>query len=98
MVVLCILLVLHLIFHDLISWTISVLGNPVDNDSTLLDLNVNSDQSTIHLEVHSVDPVSVPLKLLNDAVLTSAKENNQSKMPDVLMVQIDSGNIYFDHI
>lgn len=76
----------------------SVLGNPVDNDSKLLDLNVNSDQSTIHLEVHSVDPVNVPLKLLNDAVLTSAKENNQSKMPDVLMVQIDSGNIYFDHI
>ena len=70
-----------------------IVGNLLNDDETLLTLGVNSKQ-IVHIEVQSVDPINAPLKLLNNSAAIPSKQNSPYKMPDVLIVKVESGKIY----
>lgn len=67
-----------------------LLGNLLNDDSTLLKLGINPNQ-IVHIEVQSVDPVNAPLKLLNNSAAIPSTQNSPYKMPEVLTVRIESG-------
>ena len=64
----------------------------MDDNTTLSSLNVNP-QDFVHIEVQSVDPINLPLKL-KDSTGVPLKKADPYQMPEVLTVTIQSGNFY----
>lgn len=66
-------------------------GHPLSDIITLSSLNVNPGKCA-HIEVQSVDPINSPLKL-NKSVIIPQEQAAPYKMPEILTVKVESGNV-----